>query len=371
MKTQRELLARELSLFDNIKQLTSYMTITEFQAYDLYKFYPDIDNDRYYNYRVKKKNKLVRGAKYILKGLECDGFEMPSRVYQVVALVNSVNDVVLNSVVMRQLSGFDSDVKFTLSKQECQVLHIKYEPGLQLFPAGLRWKKYTSRIETGKTEFNEADMSTYPVSRIDGNIRHIILKLDRFHADGNYVYDNERDKKWLVDVFVSSMKVTSKNLLVSHKDALAAGVPLFKRDESLPFRVISGEQIGDNDTLYLEVYLKKPAKGITTEDGIVGIPPNALSGKRVTDLFTVYVDEFKLNKKNRSVIEMYQSKTSENIEIPQSSVIVSIPNLKGIKADSSISHRRQHVGDILFDQSKDCIILHASDGDWKYAISRT
>lgn len=341
------------------------MTISEFQAYDLYKFYPDIDNDRYYNYRVKKKNKLIRGAKYILRGLECDGFEMPSRVYQVVAIVNTVNDVVLNSVVMRQLKGFDNDVKFTLSKQECQVLHIKYEPGLQLFPSNLRWKKYTDRINTGRTVFDESDMATYPVSRIDGNIRHIILKIDRFHIDGKYVYDHEKDKRWLVDTFVSSMKVTSKKLLVSHRDALSVGMSFFKKDESLPFRIISGDQIGDYDALFVEVYLKKPVKGVSTEDGITGIPARLFMNKTATDLFNIYIDEFKLGKKTKSAISNYQDKTSNDADIPSTAFIGSVPNIKEHMVNATHIHRKNfHVGDILYDQASNNIGFISSDGIW-------
>ena len=341
------------------------MTITDFQAFDLYEFFPDIDNDRYYNYRVRKKNKLIRGAKYMLKGLECDGFQMPARVYQVVALVNTVNDVVLDSVVMRQLKGFEDDTKYTLTKQECQVLHIKYEPGLQLFPAKMIWKKYNDRIESGRTAFDENDMSTYPISRIDNTIRHVILKIDRFQVDGNYVIDVEKDKRHYIDTFLSSMRITSKGNLVSHRDAINVGMQLFKKEESLPFRLVIGDHIANGLTdgsLYVEIYLKKPSKGRYTEDGITGIPPNLLVNKKVTDLFNVYVDEFKLSKKKAvSAIKHYEEKTGKTINIPTTSFIGSDPDL----LNNNDMHRRNiHVGDIVFDRNGGQLCLQTSEGVW-------
>ena len=340
------------------------MTITDFQAFDLYKYFPDIDNDRYYNYRVRKKNKLIRGAKYVLKGLECDGFQMPERVYQVVALVSKVNDVELDSVVMRQLRGFEDDTKYTLTKQECQVLHIKYEPGLQLFPAKMLWKKFNDRIESGRTFFDESDMSTYPVSRIDSTIRHIILKVDRFQVEGNYVIDTDKDKRYMIDSFLTSMRITSKGNLVSHRDAISAGMSLFKKEESLPFRIIIGDTktngLTDGD-LYVEVYLKKPVKGCTTEDGITGIPPRLFVGKKITDILNVYVDEFKLGKKAISAIKHYQSKTGIEITIPCSSFIGSTFDI----LNNNDMHRKNiHVGDMLFDPFKSELHLQTSDGIW-------
>lgn len=346
------------------------MTISEFQAYDLYKYYPDIDNDRYYNYRVKKKNKLIRGAKYMLKGLECDGFNMPIRVYQVVALVNDVNDVVLNSVVMRQLQGYSDDTKFTLSRAECQVLHIKYEPGLQLFPAGMMWRRWSEKLETGKTVFDENDMSTYPVSRIDGSIRHIILKIDRFRVDGSIVIDSITDKEIPIDTFLSSMRLTSKGNIVSLKDAVKNGLQFFKKDEAIPYRIIMPGDNGNaddqtsTDSMLIEAYLKKPAKGIHTDDGISGIPPHLLSGKTANDLFNIYVDEFKINKKkHKSAIKHYESKTGESFNLPSDSFVARSDGMYDI-LNTTDMHRHSHVGDIIYDASGKCMAIKMSDGLW-------
>ena len=350
------------------------MTITEFQAYDLYKYYPDVDNDRYYNYHVRKKNKLIRGAKYMLKGLECDGFDMPARVYQVVALVNSIHDVVLDSVVMRQLSGFDNDVKFTLSKQECQVLHVKYEPGLQLFPAGMRWKKWNERAEERPmTVFDPEDLSTYATSRIDGNIRHIILKIDRFHVEGNYVIDNEQENKsWTIDRFIAALKVTSKNPLVKFKDALSNGMMFYKKDELIPYRIIMPEDsyavsssMTTSESLFIELYLKKPTRGLSTEDGITGIPPRVLVSKSARELFNIYVDEFKLNKKkSRSAIDHYNVKTGDRFVIPQDAFVGNLAGeaLKDFSKD--MAHRRGRVGDVMYDPESDRIMFRSSQGTW-------
>lgn len=330
------------------------MRINDFEAIDIYKIFPDIDNDRYYNYRPRKKNKLVKGAKYALKGLSCDGFEMPERVYQVVAIVNDVNDVVLNSVVMRQLEGLADDVKYSLNKTECQNLHIKYEPGLQLFPIEMNWKQCTDKRDTGKTNFETNDMSTYPVSRIDGSIRYIILKINDFYIEDREVVNIKNDKRYPIEKFLSSIKISSKVYIKYGSNQLSKSNIFFMKTESIPFRILTEGYLDNvsSESLYIELMTKKPSKNVYTIDGISGINPAALTNKSINDIFDITIDEFILNKKKSN------KDRNDLLYIPKDS-FSSMYNVVSIKTYDDINsiHFKKRKGDVYMTKDTNKIYI--------------
>ena len=61
---------------------------------------------------------FIKGEKYALKGVSCEGFEMPEKVYELVAVHDKFDGIDLNSVIVKQISG-DQDKIFTLSKNDC------------------------------------------------------------------------------------------------------------------------------------------------------------------------------------------------------------------------------------------------------------
>lgn len=331
------------------------MRIDNFEAFDIYKLFPDIDNDRYYNYRPRKKTKLIKGAKYALKGMSCDGFEMPERVYQVVALVHDVNDVVLNSVVMRQLEGLADDIKYSLNKTECQTLHIKYEPGLQLFPMEMNWKRHTERISSGRTKFEKDDMSTYPVSRIDGNIRYIVIKLNDFNIEGREIVNINNDKRYSIENFLPSLKITSKDFITFASDPSKKTNIFYMKTESVPFRIFSGGYLDNvsDDGLYVELLTKKPTKNVYTLDGISGINPGSIRNKTINDIFEITLDEFRLNKKKTKKIDPTYI-AEENFSHKFN--MLSVKSLKDL--DQMPGKRR--FGDIYYVRDTDQLILRGN-----------
>jgi hypothetical protein len=66
------------------------------------------------------------GSRYILKEYVCKKF------------IYSLNDNIMNIVIMQQVAG-EVDKKFTLNKNECKQFHIKYEPGLEVYSMDMNW----------------------------------------------------------------------------------------------------------------------------------------------------------------------------------------------------------------------------------------
>ena len=77
---------------------------------------------RYYYQRIKPKD---GSANIVIK-------------YQCVKTIYSIKDIETNIVIMRQITPYDGR-KFTLDRQECQKFHIKYEPGLEVWPMEINW----------------------------------------------------------------------------------------------------------------------------------------------------------------------------------------------------------------------------------------
>lgn len=100
------------------------------------------------NYRVKykakheakrKMNKRFKvGKNYILRIKPKDGSREVIMGFQCKKFIYTMNDMPMNIVIMKQLYG-DEGKKYTLDRHECQKFHVKYEPGLEVWPMGVNW----------------------------------------------------------------------------------------------------------------------------------------------------------------------------------------------------------------------------------------
>lgn len=90
---------------------------------------------------TRQKRNLVVGQIYSLKGVNCDGFEMKEKEYKVIAFVDSLHGISIDSVIMKQVGGDEDGLKFTLTKADCVNLNIEFQNGLELFPINLGWTK--------------------------------------------------------------------------------------------------------------------------------------------------------------------------------------------------------------------------------------
>lgn len=86
--------------------------------------------------RIKTKFKI--GRYYYQRIKPKDGSPNIVIKYQCVKTIYSIKDIETNIVIMRQITPYDGR-KFTLDRQECQKFHIKYEPGLEVWPMEINW----------------------------------------------------------------------------------------------------------------------------------------------------------------------------------------------------------------------------------------
>lgn len=86
--------------------------------------------------RIKTKFKI--GRYYYQRIKPKDGSQNIVIKYQCVKTIYSIKDIETNIVIMRQITPYDGR-KFTLDRQECQKFHIKYEPGLEVWPMEINW----------------------------------------------------------------------------------------------------------------------------------------------------------------------------------------------------------------------------------------
>jgi hypothetical protein len=94
------------------------------------------------SYKLKNiaKNKAKRsinkrfkvGGRYFLHLKSRDGSRYIVKEYICKKFIYSLNDNIMNIVIMQQVAG-EVDKKFTLNKNECKQFHIKYEPGLEVY----------------------------------------------------------------------------------------------------------------------------------------------------------------------------------------------------------------------------------------------
>ena len=86
----------------------------------------------------KIKTKFKIGRYYYQRIKPKDGSQNIVIKYQCVKTIYSIKDIETNIVIMRQITPYDGR-KFTLDRQECQKFHIKYEPGLEVWPMEINW----------------------------------------------------------------------------------------------------------------------------------------------------------------------------------------------------------------------------------------
>jgi len=86
--------------------------------------------------RIKTKFKI--GRYYYQRIKPKDGSPDIIIKYQCVKTIYSVNDIEMGIVIMKQITPFEGK-KFTLDKHECQKFHIKFEPGLEVWPMDINW----------------------------------------------------------------------------------------------------------------------------------------------------------------------------------------------------------------------------------------
>lgn len=82
---------------------------------------------------------FTEGCAYCIESEPLDGSEVIRKTYIYKGYIGDMDGCVVDAVVMRQVGGVGKRL-FTLTRNDCRMLGIPYEPGLQVLPAGLQWK---------------------------------------------------------------------------------------------------------------------------------------------------------------------------------------------------------------------------------------
>lgn len=250
------------------------------------------------------KEKYIVGNIYSLRGAECDDFKMPSKEYELVAIVSNVNEINLDSLVMKQISGNVGTI-FSLTKNDCRLLNIEFQQGLQLFPKNLDWKEVKiekneeiKQEEKTKTEdikiFDENNMSTYPVNYEDRTVRHIMIEISgcNYIPCGDFIIlpDGNRMRK---NEFLNKLSIRLRRPLYGNGDNSA----MFNINEAINYRIMTSEigncttnnVVDSNGNIYVELSLikKQIVSRQKTIDGHIGVHPRVFDNQPFNEIFEV------------------------------------------------------------------------------------
>jgi hypothetical protein len=161
--------------------------------------------------REDRNNNLEyqKGDILTLKGVECDDFQMPSKVYEVIKNITSFSDIIMDAYVVKQIEGKQSAI-FSLTKHDCASLGIDFQPQLQLMPKNLNWECSTKKLL--KKEFDKNDFSTYPVVPHSNMIEKIVLEISGISRMDGYgsLYRIGEMTNLSNDIIENGVYITSK-----------------------------------------------------------------------------------------------------------------------------------------------------------------
>ena len=257
----------------------------------------DITNDE--SNKEDEKNMFEIGALYSLQGETCDDFEMPIKIYELKKVVKSINEMVLNAIVVKQVNASEGGEHiFSLTKADCQLIDIPFEEKLEIYPMGLGWKRYIKEkkeaVEIDNMDmkyFSSKDLSTYPNSREDESIRRMTIKINWIEFIKT-IKDEINDKVYL------------KNLIVKYTDSFKELLRLNMIEvvgKTIKYeyvtKEISPKPSPYNDYLDLEgnVYIEI-AFHFTCSQKEIGIMPDFLKDKSLSDFLIIEIfkkDELK------------------------------------------------------------------------------
>lgn len=86
---------------------------------------------------ISLKIKSICGSKEVIRG-----FKVKKCVY-------TMNNQEMNVLIVKQIYGPEGRM-FTLNRRDCEKLHVKFEPGLQVFSMFLNWGNFKEKQETNK-----------------------------------------------------------------------------------------------------------------------------------------------------------------------------------------------------------------------------
>lgn len=135
---------------------------------------------------------LKIGGLYALSNEPCEGFEETEKIYRLVKVIDVFNDIALDCYVMKRVDDENSTI-FSLTKEDCKLLGIDYEPRLQLLSKYLDWKLPRKERDKLIKEENEAYEILYKIKR--GMIEAKKQAKEKFIHDREERYHNLNSEK--------------------------------------------------------------------------------------------------------------------------------------------------------------------------------
>lgn len=239
---------------------------------------------------------LKVGAECSLSGQSCDGFNMQKRDYKVIAMVDDID-----SVVVKQVSGELPSATFSLTRTDCHLLNIQYEPMLLLYPKTLSWQVKPSENDEEKKnksqKFSANDLSTYPLSYTDRcSIKQIAIKLEGFKVvEGDKIITPTQPlPTQSFDDFIATINIFTE----IHIPTASSNWVGLSKYQNIPFRVLE-----KHPSVILELNFEKTVDGISK-----GVNPESLKGLSFDDVFVIrYSDIIKNKTEERKYVHGFSS----------------------------------------------------------------
>ena len=255
--------------------------------------------------------KFIEGENYALQGVACDGFEMETKIYKLIKVVDDFYGTNINSVIVKQIAG-EQGIIFTLSKNDCEYHGIEYEKGLQLFPKTLNWVRVKDKIP-----FDKNNLATTPVSDVDNTVRFILLRLDGFkdYLDGYILTPSGHligEKH-----FMDTLRITTKEPIVYGNGYVINDKTNLDIQLVYPKNLVFNHAnfISSEDTIFVMIKLKREYISLVNSefisiDGCFGVEPKYLDGLCPNEFFEISWDEL-----GAYTVEEYEALKAERARI--------------------------------------------------------
>lgn len=212
---------------------------------------------------------LKVGELYKLQGEKCDGFDMPIRVYTCKGVVEKFRNISLDAVIMKQVEG-EEDTIFSLTRLDCKLLGIEYEPKLQLFPIDFDW---LPMVRQEIRDFTVANLGTYKPSPINGTIQRMHIFIREIEPCGQEHLFTPNHTMLPIGHFLESLRISFRDENLNRRYPILAK-PLLTGGEKSPF--FDRANNGINFMLFF-----------TPNDNVEGINPTVFEGKTFDEIFKV------------------------------------------------------------------------------------
>ena len=147
--------------------------------------------------RIKRKWFKI-GEEYVLRKTDSEGNVVLEEDYKCVKFIYTVGKNTVNCVVMKRLAGVIGGDARPLNVNDCRMFHIKYEPGLYMFPMSQGFYKknvvsleeFTASRETVVPKMQNIGPKGKVVKGKNGKVNYSYL-IPEIVPDGDLLFDGD------------------------------------------------------------------------------------------------------------------------------------------------------------------------------------